>query len=109
MQFQGGYRYPGGTVCLVLSLGAIGAAAVVWVRAPLTFWHGLGTLLAAEGTVLWASSLTPIGLTPPPAGLAARLKWFFDQQGGVPFGLNQPMFFAGVVIAIVGTIMGSWK
>lgn len=107
MQIQGGYRYPGSAVCALLSVGAMGAVTVVWVKAPLPLWRGLATLLVVEGTVLWASSLTPIGLLPPPSGLRPRLGWFFGQQGGVAFTLNQPMFYSGVVLAIIGTIVGS--
>ena len=107
MQIEGGYKYPGNLVCLVLSVVAVGAVLIVWKVAPLTGAKGLATLMSVEGTVLWASSLTPKGLLPPSGGLGSRLTWFWRQQSGVAFGLNQPMFFSGIVLTIIGSIVGS--
>jgi hypothetical protein len=108
MQFEGGYKYPGNTVCLVLSVLAVGTVLVVWRVVPLSLWKGLSTLFSVEGTVLWASSLTPKGLLPPSGGSGSWFTWFWRQQGGVTFGLNQPMFYAGILLAIIGSIIGSW-
>ena len=106
MQFEGGYRYPGGTVCLLLSLIGALAVVLVGVTAGLPVFRAIAVLFNVEGTVLWASSFTPKGLLPPPRGFRALLRWFFNQQGGVTFALNQPMFYAGILLVVVGTIFG---
>ncbi|MGB7217182.1 MAG: hypothetical protein WBD07_00100 [Vicinamibacterales bacterium] len=107
MQSDGGYKYPGNTVCAVLSVVAIAVVLIVWTVVQMNFAKGLSTLMSVEGTVLWASSLTPKGLLPPPSGFRARCAWFCRQQAGVMFSLNQPMFFAGILLAIIGAIVGS--
>lgn len=107
MQFEGGYRYPASAICAVLSLLAVGIVIIVWFKARLPFGRGVATLLIVEGTILWASSFTPKGLLPPQGGLRARLVWFFKQQAGVTFAINQPMFYAGILSVIIGTIIGS--
>jgi hypothetical protein len=107
MQFDGGYRYPAVTVCAALSCLGMGAVAIIWSVATLPILRGIATLLLVEGTVLWASSFTPKGLAPPPSGIRGRLRWFFRQQGGVTFAINQPMFYLGILLVIVGTIVSS--
>lgn len=108
MQVEGGYRYPGGTVCTVLSVVAVAPVLVIWATVGLPVWRALATLLIVEGTVLWASSFTPKGLLPPPSSVRGRVDWFFKQQSGVTFALNQPMFYFGILLVITGTILGSW-
>jgi hypothetical protein len=57
-----------------------------------------------ESTVLVASSLTPVGLTPPSKGMVQKIKWFFKQERGIPLGYNQPMLYAGLLLAIISTL-----
>jgi hypothetical protein len=90
---------------VLLLLGAV-AVIIVWVATGLSVFLGTATLFSVEGTVLWASSFTPKGLMPPPKGFRPRLSWFFNQQGGVTFAINQPMFYAGILLAIAGTTIG---
>ncbi len=107
MQVQGGYRYPVARVCTILLLPGFVVVTILCVWACLPLLRALGVLLSVEGTVLWASSFTPKGLTPPPRALREFFRWFFVQQGGVAFAINQPMFYAGVLLTIVGTIVSS--
>ncbi len=78
----------------------------IWYWKPLSVGKGLALLLSLEGTILWASSLTPIGLKPPPVGFLSKLRWFFDQQGGIPFSVNQPLFYIGVLFLLIAIIFG---
>lgn len=108
MQFEGGYRYPAAKVCTILLLLGLAAVTIVWAKVGLPPLRAGGVLLSVEGTVLWASSFTPKGLTPPSSGrLRELLHWFFAQQSGVTFALNQPMFYAGILLVIAGTVVSS--
>lgn len=107
MQFEGGDQYPAGRICLALSLVGLLAVAVLWSARGLPFLRGLAVLLNVEGTILWASSLTPKGLVPPSSGRVGWLRWFLTQQGGVPLAMNQPMFYLGILFVMAGTIISS--
>ena len=107
MQFQGGYRYPGTLVCAVLTVVSLAVALVV------SFWRDLAPLKVAalflnlEGTVLLASAFTPTGLVPPQGGIGRRLRWFFEQQGGVPLKFSQPLFYGGLLALFLGALLGA--
>lgn len=107
MQFEGGYRYPAGTIWGVLSVVGVVAVLLVCAINKVPVWRALGALLTVEGTVLWASSFTPKGLSPPPPRFWLRVTWFFKQESGVTFSLNQPMFYSGILLVIAGTILSS--
>lgn len=107
MQFEGGYRYPGTLICASLSLISLGIVAFIWNLRGLSLFQGLSLVLTLEGTVLWASSLTPKGLIPPPNGFVPKIRWFFNEQGGTPLSLNQPMFIFGILFVLIGTIFGT--
>lgn len=106
MQFSGGYRYLGSKICFYLSLISITVGSIGWYLKSLSLGRGLSLLFALEGTVLWASSLTPTGLVPPPPGILKKLGWFFTEQVGVPLSLNQPMFYVGIILVLVATVLG---
>jgi len=108
MQFEGGYRYPSSIICTVCSVLFLSAAGFICYWKSLSLAKGSALLLSLEGTILWASSLTPKGLKPPPAGFFPKVYWFFDQQEGVPFSVNQPLFYIGVVCVLVASIISIW-
>ena len=108
MQVEGGYRYPGGTICVAASIASLVAAGCVWHFKPLSIRQGIALVLMMEGTVLWASSFTPKGLTPPPPGMAAKVKWFFRQQDGTTLSFNQPMFYIGILSILVACVVGAF-
>lgn len=105
MQFEGGYRYPSISVCLVLSFVVLAVGTSVWVIKWLSYQKGIGLILSLEGVVLLASAFTPKGLVPPPAGFVARIRWFFKEQSGVPLSFNQPLFYAGIIFLLVATVI----
>jgi hypothetical protein len=106
MQFQGGYRYPSYLILTMCSVLFVSVAVFIWYWKSLSLGKGVALLLSLQGTILWASSLTPIGLKPPPAGFLPKLRWFFEQQGGVPFSVNQPLFYIGVFCVLAAIIFG---
>ena len=105
MQFEGGYRYPGNALCVILTL------VVLLVTAWVVHWKNLALLrtltlfLSLEGTVLLASAFTPTGLTPPQGGLWSRVRWFFSQQGGVPVKFSQPLFYGGLLALFLAILL----
>ena len=107
MQFEGGYRYPGNAICALASVLSLLAAGLVWKLKPLPSSQAVALALMMEGTVLWASSFTPKGLTPPPTGTRAKIAWFFRQQGGTALSFNQPMFYLGILCILVACIMSA--
>ena len=107
MQFEGGYRYPGNAICVSASIASLVAAGVVCQLKPLSTSQAVTLALMMEGTLLWASSFTPKGLVPPPAGVAAKIQWFFRQQGGTSLSFNQPMFYLGILCILSACIMGA--
>jgi len=109
MQFSGVYKYPSGAICIILSLIAICITVLLYYYKNLSASGGLLLLLTLEGTVLLASSLTPVGLTPPPQGLFRKIKWFFSQQHGIPLGYNQPMLYAGLLLLFLAAIVSAMK
>lgn len=107
MQTQGGYLYPGGMVLKVFSLAVFSITAIAHRLMGLTLWQTLSLFLSMEGTVLWACSLTPKGLTPPPEGARSKISWFFSEQHGTTLSLNQPIFFLGILFSLSGSIVGT--
>ncbi|MDP2605533.1 MAG: hypothetical protein Q8S00_23575 [Deltaproteobacteria bacterium] len=91
---------------VLLVLGGV-MVVVLWALACLPGLRAVGLLLSVEGTVLWASALTPVGMTPPPGGFLGLFRWLFAGQGGVTFAINQPIFYVGVLLAIAGTVVSS--
>ena len=59
------------------------------------------------GTGFLAAAFTPVGLTPPPATIRGRIRWFVDVQGGVSVRLNQRAFFAGLLLLAAAVIIGA--
>ena len=105
MQTEGGYRYPGTEIALVLGAVTLAAGIAVWVIKDLPCLKGLSLILSLEGTVLWASSLTPVGLVRPQGTIVQKFCWFFKQQGGTTLRLNQPMFYSGILIVLASILM----
>lgn len=89
MQVDGGYRYPTAKISTALLLLGGLTVTALWVWAGLRLLAALGLLFSVEGTVLWASSFTPTGLMPPPRGFRRLIRWFFVQQRGIAFAINQ--------------------
>ena len=68
----------------------------------------LELFLALEGTVLLASAFSPTGLLPPPKGsIMRKVRWFCDQQAGVPLQYNQPMFYRGLFCLFLAAGVGA--
>lgn len=107
MQLSGGYKYPGGIICIILSVIAILVTVFLYCYKDLSAGGGLSLFFNLEGTVLLASSLTPVGLTPPPKGLVQKIKWFFKQERGIPLGYNQPMLYAGLLSLALAAIISA--
>ncbi len=107
MQVGGGYRYPGGSICTILMVAGFVTVTILWAMSCLAAGRAIAVVLNVEGPVLWASSFTPKGLTPPPPSLVGLARWFFAQQGGVTFAINQPMFYTGILLVIAGTVVGA--
>jgi hypothetical protein len=105
MQFQGGYKYPSGRICTLLTVGAILIAATVWWVKCLSLPAGIALLLGLEGTVLIASAYTPVGLTPPSGSTFMQFLWIVKQQNGTPVSFNQPMFFGGLLCLFLSYIL----
>lgn len=104
MQF-GGFPYPSTPALVFLSsvVGVLGTIVRRVAHPPVNTL--LAALLIAQGTVLWACALTPMGVVPPPDGFAQRIRWFIWVQGGTALSLNQPLFYAGVLLVISGTFL----
>ena len=100
MQNKGGYKYPATKIALVFGVISLVAGILVWVIKGLPCLKGLSLLLSLEGTVLWASALTPVGLLPPQGTLIQKFCWFFKQQGGTTLQLNQPIFYFGILMVL---------
>ena len=107
MQFEGGYRYPSTTICLLLSAAVLVPGVWIWRSESLSLNRGMSLLLALEGTVLLASAFTPKGLVPPPRGILPKLRWFLKEQAGVPLTFNQPLFYSGVLLLLVSTVLSN--
>ena len=105
MQTEGGYKYPGAKIALVLGVISLVAAVAVWAIMDLPCPKGLALLLSMEGTVLWASSLTPVGLVQPQGTILKKFCWFFKQQGGTALRLNQPMFYSGILMILASILI----
>ncbi len=107
MQFEGGYRYPGTTLCVILTLVAfLATVGAVFYKGVAPF-KALTLFLNLQGTVLLASAFTPTGLTPPQGGLWSRIRWFFRQEGGVPLKFSQPLFYGGLLALFLGALLGA--
>ena len=97
MQFQGGYEYPSGRICALLSVGAVLITGLVWWAKSLVLFAGVALFLGLEGTALIASAYTPVGLTPPNGNVFKQLLWIVKPQKGTSVSFNQPMFFGGLL------------
>lgn len=107
MQSEGGYRYPGATVCVVLSSVAILSTLLVAVVCHMALLKTVALFLNLQGTVLLASAFTPSGLTPPAAGFGNRIRWFLSQEGAVPLKFCQPLFYGGLLSLYLGSLLGA--
>lgn len=107
MQFSGGYKYPSGAICIILSVIALCITVFLYFCKNLSIGSWLSLFFNLEGTILLASSLTPVGLTPPPTGLVKKIKWFFNQEHGIPLGYNQPMLYAGLLLLSLAAIISA--
>ncbi len=105
VQFRGGYKYPSGRICILLTVGTILIATMVWWIKCLSLPAGIALLLGLEGTVLIASAYTPVGLTPPDGNIFKQLLWILKQQNGTPVSFNQPMFFGGLLCLFLSYIL----
>lgn len=105
MQFEGGYRYPGTALCVILTLVVLLVTAGVSLWKYLSLLRTMALFLNLEGTVLLASAFTPTGLTPPQGGLQSRVRWFFSQEGGVPLKFSQPFFYGGLLALFLGALL----
>ncbi len=111
MQLQGGgYRYPG--LAPALALAALLLAGAVLLGAwhagcPLSVLHGAGLICGLLGTALLGSAFTPVGLVPPQGGLRARVRWFFERQGGVTVEFTQWAFYVGLLLLAVAIVLGA--
>jgi hypothetical protein len=102
MQFQGGYRYPGNRICGIFTLLAVITTLFLWIEKSFNLTEGLSLFLSLEGTVLLASSFTPVGMTPPPKGFTKKVRWFMNASHGLPLSYNQPMFYGGLLCLFIG-------
>lgn len=107
MQSNGGYRYPSALICIFLSCLSLAAGAWVWHTQELSLCKGIALLLILEGTVLWASALTPKGLVPPNAGISVKFCWFLKPQSGVTLSFNQPLFYLGILLLLCGSLLSN--
>jgi hypothetical protein len=107
MQFEGGYKYPSGRICALLTIGAVLIASTVWWVKCLSLPAGIALLLGLEGTVLIASAYTPVGLTPPSGKIFRQFLWIMKQQNGTPVSFNQPMFFSGLLCLFLSYILSA--
>lgn len=108
MQFQGGYQYPSGRICALLSGGAVLIAALVWWVKSLTLPGGIALFLGLEGTALIASAYTPVGLTPPNGSFFKQLLWIVKPQKGTSVSFNQPMFFGGLLCLFLSYVSAAF-
>ena len=104
MQSTGAYRYPAAAIFCVMSGIVLVLGGLLWKSKGLSIPEGFSLLLALEGTVMWACSLTPVGLLPPPVGIWRKLRWLFRGQAGTPLSLNQPLFYIGIMF-VLGSIL----
>jgi hypothetical protein len=65
----------------------------------------LSLLFNLEGTALIASSLSPVGLVPPPKGLKDKMVWFIKHTKGVPLSYNLIMLYGGLLSIFIGSII----
>jgi hypothetical protein len=110
MQFKGGYRYPDLAPGLAL-LGLLVAFVVLLVAwftgHPLSLVRAAALICGLLGTAIFASAFTPVGLTPPPGGLRARVRWFFKRQGGVTVEFTQWAFYIGLALLVLAVVLGA--
>jgi len=107
MQFSGGYKYPSGKICRLLSFLTFCITIFVFYHKNIAPSEAVSLFLNLEGTVLLASSFTPVGLSSPPQGFIQKIKWFFQQQYGTPLEYNQPMFYAGLTFLFLATLVSA--
>lgn len=63
-------------------------------------------LLTLLGSVLLASAFTPSGQIPPPHSILSKVIWFLKSHKAVPVLFNQPLFYIGLLLLLVGILMG---
>ena len=105
MQFEGGYRYPGNTLWVILTVVVVLVTVLVAYRKSLVLLRALTLFLSFEGTALLVSAFTPTGLAPPQGGLGSRIRWFLRQQGGVPVKFSQPLFYGGLLALFLAILL----
>ena len=108
MQFEGGYKYPSGRICTLLTIGALLIASLVWWLRCLKLAQGISLFLGLEGTALIASAYTPAGLTPPNGSFFKQLIWLVKPQKGTSVSFNQPMFFGGLLCLFISFIAAAF-
>jgi len=104
MQFKGGYRYPSNLILTVLTVLIFSITGFFCYYRSFNILKIITLFLNLEGTVLIASSLTPIGLAPPPQKFTEKIRWFFKQQGGIPLAYNQVMLYGGLLCLFIATV-----
>lgn len=112
MPFEGRYQYPTGIVCLGATVAAGGVSAGLWGWQGLPLTKALNLFLALEGTVLVASAFTPRGLLPPPDGVLARGRWFFDRRSRnvrVSVAFDQIVFYVGLLCLFTAATLAALR
>lgn len=108
MLFSGGYRYPSKSIFLVLSLLAAGVTVVLLILRDLSPLQAIQIFASLEGTVMVASSLSPVGLQPPPKGLRGLVKWLFENRFGAPMSYYQPLLYGGLLVLFAGIVVSAF-
>lgn len=105
MQFNGGYRYPSNKIIIVLSIIVLIIAFYFYSYKCFSLLKMLSLLFNLEGTVLIASSLSPVGLAPPPKGIKDKMVWFIKNTKGVPLSYNLIMLYGGLLSIFIGSMI----
>lgn len=109
MRWTGGYPYPVKVQCAVLSIIAIGGVIAAWWSLSLHPLRAVVMLFVAEGSVLWATSLTPVGSVRPPDRFWGKVAWVFSsQRQGMTVALNHRLFYAGILLVVAGTVLSGF-